>query len=502
MDNKLINFSPVYVIHLADQKSRLISIQKQFSKLSITNYTIVDAVDARKVELSTLVDGKIPDRRPAEIGCIASHIKAMKLWLDTSDPIEEFAIIAEDDLSLETVKYWNFSWDYVIASIPNDADIVQMVMIQDENIDFTLHKKPRYTTKINDAYAWSTAAYLIRRSYAEKLVSMFYVDGKTNFEHDAVPIMVADIALYALGNAYSIPLFTYIIDKDAINSQYEEFHIRSKKVFNSWWVSQAPGYSKEYIFHVPENTSRVTRNKITKDDMMFKILHLEGDSESLRLRDRLVLEAKEQLLDSFTELDSPTFLINDKASVSNFYKNNKITIDSRGHNQQGWKFGELGVWASNFKAWENFAKTDYEALILMEDDIVLEPSFSEKIVRYVRELPENWDIFSAYIPTSTNASYHRASKKLFDKHPGNVCEIYQSHSCLCYVVSRSGAEKLLELVNKVPVSMPVDTYLYYNTNINAYALKMSTKQICRDYDENQTHTTIQNNEKRSMSGLV
>ena len=495
MNNKLKNFTPIYVINLKDQKDRLDGLKKQFKQYGVKNYTIVEAVDARSADLTTIVDGKLPDLKPAEIGCMASHIKAMKLWLQTSSA--EFAIIAEDDLSLETVDYWNWTWDDVVKNIPTDADILQLVMIQNKDVKFHLHKKPKYTSAINLAYAWSTGAYIVRRSYAERLVKEFDVDGKIRFNNNDVPIMVADIALYVLGTAYSMPLFTYTIPEDSINAQHMEFHIQSKDVFLSWWKNQSQNYYPEDLF---DPNTNLGRKRIKDLGIAFKIFHVDGETKSLLKRAKLVSDAKSQLLQHFSELDTPTILIDSPDKVSNFYKNNKITIDPSG-SRGGWKLGELGVWASNFKAWENFSKSSFQHLVLMEDDIVLKNEFSEKLVGYIQELPDNWDIFSVYIPATAIRPY-RIKKAQIDKYSGNICEIYQSHSCLCYVVSKSGAKKLLGLVRNIPVNFPVDTYLFYNENIKAYALKMTSPQICYDFDSKQRLTTIQNNQKLDVTGLV
>ena len=43
-----------------------------------------------------------------EIGCVTSHLKAIKHWMETSD--SPYAVIMEDDCNLDLVKFWNFTW--------------------------------------------------------------------------------------------------------------------------------------------------------------------------------------------------------------------------------------------------------------------------------------------------------------------------------------------------------------------------------------------------------
>ena len=59
-----------------------------------------------------------------EIGCVTSHIKAMKHWLETSD--SPYAVIMEDDCSLETVAYWNFTWKDFLGNAPYAWDVLQL----------------------------------------------------------------------------------------------------------------------------------------------------------------------------------------------------------------------------------------------------------------------------------------------------------------------------------------------------------------------------------------
>jgi len=148
--NKLDNFGPVYLINLKDHKHRLKNAEQEFAKYNVSNYTIIDAVDGRNNDLSNIVSGKYPNLKPSEIGCIASHIKALNHWLNTSD--SEYAIIMEDDFSFDTVKYWQWDWNYVVKNIPKSAEIIQLIMIQNEPIKFNLHKKEQYNHKNKSHY--------------------------------------------------------------------------------------------------------------------------------------------------------------------------------------------------------------------------------------------------------------------------------------------------------------------------------------------------------------
>jgi GR25 family glycosyltransferase involved in LPS biosynthesis len=133
----------------------------------------------------------------------------------------------------------------------------------------------------------------------------------------------------------------------------------------------------------------------------------------------------------------------------------------------------------------------------MEDHIQLSKDFSTKLHEYIDELPEDWDVFTVYVPPTGNIRYKKDGAHL-DIGKKNVCKVYQSWSCLCYVVSKSGAKKLIEMV-KTPVSRPIDHYLFYNEELNVYAIKYNRANICNIYS---TTSTVQHTKKQDMTGYL
>ena len=489
---KLKDFGPVYLINLKDHTHRLRNAKKEFAKYGVTDYTVIEAVDGRNSDLSKIIDGEYPNLRSSEIGCITSHIKALKHWLDTSD--SEYAIIMEDDFSFDTVQYWNWDWNYVMDNIPKNAEIIQMVMIKNNPINFAMHKKERFDLNNIMNYSWSTACYLIKRSYAKSLVDIHYVKGKYKLESYGFKNQAADVILYNLGNAYSMPLFSHILDaKNSINKDHDEFHTRSKFTIESWWKMNAKNYDNDQFF----NTQEVLTTKPRGSKGCFKIFHAEEDSPIMGKRNILTKRAKDKLVKDFDEFDTPTIMIRNVDDVKKFYKDAKIKIDPLGHFGTGWKPGELGIWASNYKAWENFAKSDYDYIILMEDDIQLLGSFNEKLIKYIDDMPDDWDVFTAYIPSFGNERYGKDRKDLFVG-KDNICRVYQSWSCLCYVVSKKGAKKLLKQIQST-VKSPIDHYLFYNKNLSVYTMKMEKGNICDIY---RTESTVQTAERFDMTNYL
>jgi GR25 family glycosyltransferase involved in LPS biosynthesis len=491
--NKLENFGPVYLINLPDQTKRLNHIKNEFDTHGITDYKIIEAVDGRTDDLRGLIHGKYPKLRPTEIGCIASHITAIKTWLEESD--DEYAIIMEDDCSFENVQYWQWTWNEFMENIPEDADIIQLVMLKEDNLKFNMHVKERYNSNDYFSYAWSTACYVIKRSYGEKLLKKLLVDGKYDLAEGKYRSKPADVILYNLGKAYTMPILTHFIDtKHAINLSHAPFHNRSKNQIDSWWKNYSSKYKKESFFDV---TNGLKKNKVGKINLAFKVFHVDGNTQVLKKREILTNRANNQLSNDFEMLHTPTIVLKTENDVKEFFKDENIKFDPLGWNGRGWRIGEFAIWASNFTAWKNFEKTEHDMVMLIEDDIALNKDFNERLVGYIEELPSDWDFFTVYCPPTGNDRYDK-QKELIDIGQENICRVYQSWSCLCYVVSKRGVKKLLKQVSK-NVNGPIDHWLFYNKDVNGYAIKMEKGNICKVH---KMESTVQFSEFRDMNGYV
>jgi glycosyltransferase involved in cell wall biosynthesis len=158
---KLKNIGPIYYLNLDGQPERRQYMEEQFKYWEIENYTRISAYDGRNDDLSDIISGRYPEMMTSgEIGCVTSHLKAIKHWMETSD--SPYAIIMEDDCNLDLVRYWNFTWQDFYSQIPYDYDVVQIAIICTGDLHVTLHRR-----FVND---FSTACYLITRHHAEKLL--------------------------------------------------------------------------------------------------------------------------------------------------------------------------------------------------------------------------------------------------------------------------------------------------------------------------------------------
>ena len=256
---KLKNIGPIYYINLDGQPERDQYMKAQFEYWNIANYNRVSAYDGRDDDLSDIIVGKYPDNMSTgEIGCVTSHLKAIKNWYENSD--SPYAIIMEDDCNLDLVRYWNFTWDDFYAHIPYDWDVVQIAIICTGDIHVKLHKR-----FVNN---FSTACYLITRHHAEKLLRYHVRGDKYKLDNGCKPRPVADDLIYNTGNTYSIPLLLYRIELgSSIHPEHiDAIHRGNYEALNQFWSQRGSDINiKEYMDYDPY-LGRITQSSSTQQN--------------------------------------------------------------------------------------------------------------------------------------------------------------------------------------------------------------------------------------------
>ncbi len=228
---KLKGIGPIYYLNIDGQPERKMYMEAQLKYWEIENATRISAYDGREDDLSDIIKGKYPeDMNSGEIGCTTSHLKAIKHWMDTSD--SPYAVIMEDDVSLEIVKFWDFNWSNFISKLPYDWDVVQLAIICTGDLHVRLHKR-----FVND---FSTACYIINRHHAEKLIKHHVRGDKYKIDNGCKPRAVADDLIYNSGNTFSIPIFLYRIQLgSSIHPEHVDMiHKASHDGLYNFWQQQ------------------------------------------------------------------------------------------------------------------------------------------------------------------------------------------------------------------------------------------------------------------------
>ena len=199
---KLKNFGPLYYINLDGQPERDAAMQSMCKYWEL-NPTRISAFDGRHGDLNHILEGSHDiGITPGEVGCVTSHLKAIKHWYETTDT--PYAIFAEDDVSFDTARFWKFTWDEFVEKLPYDWDVVQLAIINPGVVYASMHAR-----WVND---FSTACFMVTRHHAKKLIDHHCVGDKFRLDQGVKPRPVADDLIYNCGRTYAIPLFHYKIE--------------------------------------------------------------------------------------------------------------------------------------------------------------------------------------------------------------------------------------------------------------------------------------------------
>ena len=231
---KLDGFPSVYYINLDDHSERREYMEDQFRYWGIENYTRISAHDGRgDNDLSEVLKGTYPKMMTSgEVGCVTSHLRALKHWLENTD--EEYLVVMEDDCDISTVAHWGFTWKEFMSNAPYHFDCIQLAIINPSELHVKMHLR-----FVND---FSTACYIIRRHHAEKLVRLHCRGDKYKLDQNVKPRAVADDLIYNSGLTFACPLFLYKIELGSSihDIHVNVFHKSSHEGMWSFWKNSAP----------------------------------------------------------------------------------------------------------------------------------------------------------------------------------------------------------------------------------------------------------------------
>lgn len=230
--NKLKNFPKINFISLKHCAERRSHLYNEFSKYNITEFTpnIFEKYNEKDFDIR----GKLLHKTlPNLIGCGISHLRAIKNWLESTT--EPYGFFCEDDISLETVQYWNFTWSEFFNKLPKDWDCVQLSLLQEQLTDINFRKR--------NIYDWTILAYIVKREYAKKILANHFKESYYDFnvvDYDLPPSPEHIIYLNG-GNVYSFPLFVENINFESSNTPKDihpetyNNHVQSYYHVLNWW---------------------------------------------------------------------------------------------------------------------------------------------------------------------------------------------------------------------------------------------------------------------------
>lgn len=247
-ENKLKNFPKIYCVGLEESNDRRTLLLDQFKQYGIDDINFL--LSKRYPENGHIIESDYLDDNIFNLrgtDCTVSHLRMIEKWLNETN--DEYAFFCEDDLSLETVQYWNFTWEQFFNNLPEDWECVQLFIISDHFKVECLELIPRQWN------FWGATAYIMKRDYAETLISAYHKDNKYilnpineepntiywDTDHIADPLhhklpFVENILFTGIGKTYNCPLFVENTSTESTFITGQKFgHIESHdSILNSW----------------------------------------------------------------------------------------------------------------------------------------------------------------------------------------------------------------------------------------------------------------------------
>jgi GR25 family glycosyltransferase involved in LPS biosynthesis len=230
----------------------------------------------------------------------------------------------------------------------------------------------------------------------------------------------------------------------------------------------------------------MSNNKLT--NLAYTVIHIELGSSEYRNKNTLFI--KEKLKDKMPYMNSETHRISNSYELNNYYRDHdKFNLLGK------IKYGEIGCLASHYDSWVNLINSEYDSLIVIEDDALISDNFINNIYEYISDIPENFDVASLYVHPNRNQYYDSSLHNIGNKY---ICLGFQDRSTLAYIISKNGAKKYKNFADKL-FDRPLDLFLFdKEKNTNFYSIHPEADPLFKcdllDKDGEVIHssTTIQN----------
>ncbi len=255
---KLKNFPPVHVISTIDSNARRELLNEKFKNNNIENVTF--HIFKRYEEGDYVLTGELLDKMTGPgRGPLTSHLRTIKGWYYGTD--EPYAFFCEDDLSFETVKYWNFTWEEFFNRLPSNWECVQLSWVREIYRNFSIEFRNRCWCD------WSGCAYLISREYAKKVIESYYFGNEFTTDlkgHDIIhrpewaKIPVIETVVFStVGKVYGFPLFVEDVPNCHTTWRWgsaNEVNAYSYYETIEWWKGIGQFCQLSDIFHTVEKS--------------------------------------------------------------------------------------------------------------------------------------------------------------------------------------------------------------------------------------------------------
>lgn len=138
------------------------------------------------------------------------------------------------------------------------------------------------------------------------------------------------------------------------------------------------------------------------------------------------------------------------------------------------KPGQIGCYLSHIILWTKMLTSEWEHLLVIEDDAKLTTDFKQQVAHYFNEVPTDYDLFFV---GGCGKVYNR---KRVSKHVAIPYNIACTHG---YIVSRKGCEKMLTYSSSHPRKRPIDLVMSELIKVRAINAYVAEPFLCFQGEE-------------------
>jgi len=185
----------------------------------------------------------------------------------------------------------------------------------------------------------------------------------------------------------------------------------------------------------------------TNLNLCFSYFHVPGVDEKSQFRKTIVDSVCNEFGSIAALLPSKTVAFEDVSSLQAFLVNFRELKILKSSMSRDWFIGEIALICGWFLILSDFAASDYDYLLLFEDDLWFNPS-DHAGVKFLEtalpKLPTNIDLCFLYSPEGNFSLYHEglAINEIF-------CLDFSTWSTALTMISKDGAKKYLSYFNQV-----------------------------------------------------
>ena len=476
LNDNMNGFDIIYWINLNTSKNRYNNMVKILKQITINNIRI-NAVDGN-LDPDNIIYGKINNepqehRTKIEYACLLSHLETIKTF---SESDYTTALILEDDISLDFVKYWDKSIKIIIDNAPNDWEIIMLNYTIDSSNKIT----QMYT--LNNGDIWGAGSYIINKKTAIKLIKSIYVNNKytldANKKHTSDNYLFTSVLTYI----YKYPYFTYPDDNNStIHPNNLQGHMNSKKHIIDIW-------EKYYI----EKNKIIINKYINGFDIIYWI-------NMDRSEDRFTNMTNILSVFSVNNIRIPAI---DGKNKSDYEIYNNYILPNNIPQKYTTKI-EYACLLSHLTTIKQFSESKYEIALIMEDDISMDfiKYWNKPISDVIKNAPQDWDIIMLSYIIGTNipnlTDYYTLNKN------GHIW------STIAYLINKKTAVDFIKSIYKnnkyilnPDIHHTADNYLF--SNLKTYVYKYPYFIYPNEYEStiHSSHLNIHMDSKFRLENML